>query len=263
MTFGWRNMLAIEGDIKYRFSIGGEAQRHSDGTAGRIRQLFNANWRTTRELVALASDGEGAYLIRGATTTFASVGATAAAVTGEAYAEIDWPTDAVAIGGVRCLVNGTRWYPLRRKSFNAIHDFQSEDTFGGYNAQRGPVAFASRLLPDGSGSTETAGKIMIAPVPVGGSFAIWYLQGWTDRTADADTIPGMANWVEHAILGTLMMMAQPDADSQKQFGMWEKAQKKIEDQITARAQKLNDGLPLEPRDARGDGYDDDLYRSQL
>lgn len=259
MTFGWRNMLAIEGDIGYRFSINGVSLRHSQGTTGRLRQLFNAAWRETREIVAMASDGEGAYLVRGATTALPVV----AAVTGEAYAEIPWPVDAVAIAGVRCLVNAPRWYPLKRVSFNAIHDFQYTATFAGYNPSRGPMAYASRLIPDGVGSTETPGQIMIAPVPVSGSYALWYLQAWQDRTADSDTFPGMADWIEHAILGTLIKMAQPDSDSQKQAQMWMIERNRIEVLITSRAQKLHDGLPLEPRDARGDGFDYNPYGGTL
>lgn len=259
MSFGWRTMLALEGDITYRFSISGVTQRHSTGVAGRVRQLFNAEWRSTRELVALASDGEGAYLVRSATLALL----TTPAVTGEAYIEIPWPTDAVAIASVRVLVSGTRWYPLQRVSFNAIHDYQTETGFTGYSPNRGPRVYASKLLPDGVGSTETAGTIMIAPVPVSGSYALWYLQGWADRTADADTIPGMADWIEHAILGTLMKMASPDGDSQAQYAMWRDQRQEIEDQITSRAQKLAGSLPLEPRDARGDGWDLDRYGGTL
>lgn len=259
MTFAWRNMVAIEGDIVYRFSIGGVTLRHSIGTTGRVRQLFNASWRETRELVAMAADGEGAYLIRGATTPLP----TAAAVTGEAYAEVPWPVDAVAIAGVRCLVNGTRWYPLQRVSFSAIHDFQLETGLVGYSPNRGPMAYAARLIPDGVGAVETAGQLMLAPVPVSGSYAVWYLQGWADRTADADTIPGQANWIEHAILSTCIRMAQPDSDSNKQVQIWMAERARIEDMITARAQKMAGSLPLEPRNARFDGIDIDRYGGQL
>lgn len=263
MTFGWRNMLALEGDVQYRFSIGGVTLRHSPGTTGRIRQLINASWRETREIVALASDGEGTYLARGVPTTFLAAGATSPAVAGECYAELDWPTDAVGIGLVRCLV-GTKWYSLQRVSFTAINDYQTDPLFLGYNPTRGPRIYASRLLPDGVGSTETAGKIMIAPVPVSGSFCLWYLQQWADRTADADTIPGMANWIEHAILGACIKMSEPDSDSQKQAQIWMIERNRIEDQITARAQKMGGALPIEPRDARGDGYDgDNPYGGQL
>lgn len=251
-------MLALEGDVTYRFSVSGVSARHSVGVNGRVRQLLNASWRETREIIAMASDGS--YLQRTATLTLPIV----AAVSGEAYAEVDFPVNAVAIYGVRCLVNAPRWYALRRISFTAIHDFQSQGLNGiGFNPTSGPIAYCTRLIPDGVGSTETAGKIMIAPVPVSGSYALWFLEGWTDRTADADTLPGMADWIEHCILGALIKMAQPDGDSQKQVQMWMIERNRIEALITSRAQKLDAGMPLQPRDARMDGYDVDLYRGQL
>lgn len=260
MTFGFRTMLALEGDLAYRFSISGVTSRHSIGTGGRLRQLFNACWRETRELIAFASDGS--YLVRSATlalpTTAAVVGPPA-----ETYSEIPWPTDAVAVYGVRCNVSGTRWYPLKRVSFAAIHDFQYEGLFAGYAPNRGPIAYATRLIPDGVGNTETAGQIMVMPVPTSGNYALWYLQGWQDRTADTDTIPGMADHIEHAILGTLIRMAQPDGDSQKQVQIWMAERQRIEDLVTSRAMKLEAGLPLEPRNARGDGYDPDFWRGPL
>lgn len=257
MTFGWRNMLAIEGDITYRFSIAGLPNRHSTGSAGRVRQLFNACWRETREIIAFANDG--GYLIRSATTALP----TTAAVVGEAYVEIPWPVDAIAVYGVRCQVNGVRWYPLKRVPFAAMHDFQYDGLFAGYAPNRGPIAYTTRIIPDGVGQTETAGQIMVMPVPTSGSYALWYLQGWQDRTADADTIPGMADHIEHAILGTLIRMSQPDSDSQKQVQIWMMERTRIEELVTARAMKLEAGIPVEARDARRDGYDPDYWRGPL
>lgn len=258
MTFGWRNVLAIEGDITYRFSISGVTARHSIGTTGRIRQLFNASWRRTRELVALSFDG--GYLKRTGVLTLPVT----ATVAGEHYVEIPWPTEAIGVYGVRCQMStGGDWYPLKRASFAGIHDFRNSSTTLGYNPRKGPIAYTSRLLPDGVGSTETAGVVMLAPVPVGGNYSLFFLEGWQDRTADADTIPGMADWIEHAILGTLIKMAQPDGDSAKQVQIWMMERNDIRDQIIARAMQLEASIPLEPRDARGDGYDDAGWRDEL
>lgn len=260
MSFGWRTLVAIEGDIVYRFSISGVTQRHSTGTIGRVRQLFNESWRELRELVAFASDGS--YL----TATAPAVLPTVAAVLGpppEAYAEIPWPTDAIAIYGVRCQVNGTRWYPLRRITFAAIHDFQYDGLFAGWAPNRGPIAFCTRLIPDGVANVETAGAVMIAPIPTSGSYRLWYLQGWADRTADTDTFPGLADFHEWAILTTLIKMSQPDGDSQRQTQIWMAERTRVEELITSRAQKLEAGIPIEPRDARYDGWDPEFWRGPL
>ncbi len=181
----------------------------------------------------------------------------------EVYAEVDFPTDAIAIYGVRVNVNGSRWYPLKRIPFGAIHDYQFLPTFSGFAPNRGPIAYTTRILPDGVGSTETVGKIMILPIPTSGNYAVWYLQGWADRTADTDTFPGMADFHEWAILNTCIKMAQPDGDSAQQVQLWMLERQRVEGLITARAMQFEDGLPIEPRDARGDGYDPDFWRGPL
>jgi hypothetical protein len=257
MTFGWRTLVSIEGDIGYRFSISGVTQRHSVGVTGRVRQLFNESWRELRELVAFASDG--AYLQRTAAQALPVV----AAVTGDVYAEIPWPTDAVSIYAVRCLVNGTQWYSLKRIPFSGLLDYQYQGLFTGFAPNRGPIAFCTRIIPDGAANVETAGAIMLVPIPLSGTYVLWYLQGWADRTADTDTFPGLADFHEWAILNTLVKMSQPDGDSNKQVQIWMAERERVEGLITCRAQKLEAGLPMEPRDARSDGYDSQVWAGPL
>jgi hypothetical protein len=254
VTFGWRNMAALEGDCVYRYSIAGLPQRHSLGSGGRIRQLINASWRETRELTAMALDG--GYGVRAATLTLP----TAPAVTGEIYATIPFPTDAVSV--VLLVVQratGTRWIPLDPTTLPGLYDTQ-RFTLTQLGRARLPRKYALQSIPDGVGQTETAGQLLLAPVPTGGNYAVWYLQGWQDRTNDTDTIPGMANHVEHAILGACIKMAQPDADSQKQAQIWMMERQRIEAFVTERAQRVLDGMAMEPRDARGDGEDEDLWQ---
>jgi hypothetical protein len=254
MTFGWRTVSALESDIQYRFSIVGLNNRHSSGSGGRIRQLLNASWRETREITAMALDG--GYLQRGATTALP----VAPPVTGEVYVEVPYPVDAISVHLV--LVQkaaGQRWRPLSPTTLPGLYDQQRSSTFG--ISQRMPKVYALQTIPDGVGQTETAGKVLLAPVPSSGNYSLWYLQGWTDRTADADTIPGAANHIEHAILGTLIKMSQPDSDSQKQAQLWMMERQRIEDLVESRARRMLDGMALEPRNARFDGEDEDWYDS--
>jgi hypothetical protein len=258
VTFQFRALSAIEADIQYRYSIAGVTARHSSGVAGRIRQLFNVSWQELRELVALESDGS--YLVGTAPAPLP----TTATVTGETYAEVDWPVDAIGVYGVRVqLQTGGRWYPLKRIPWAAYQDFQYASVLNAFTQQPGPIGYTARMLPDGSGATEVAGKVMITPVPRGGQYRIWYLQAWAEKTANTDTFPGHAAFIEWAILNTCIKMLSPDADSQRAYTMWDRERAKCEARIQARARRLDDGLALEPRDARGDGYDGSLYRDDL
>ncbi len=261
MTFQFRSMLDIEGDIQYRFSIAGVTARHSSGSTGRIRQLWNVGWQQLREIVALASDGS--FLQGTAPATFASVSATTAAVTGEVYSEIDWPVDAVGVYGVRVLGTSGRWRPLKRIPWAAYQDYQYGNLFDGFDPANGPIGYTSRTIPTGVGSTQTAGKVMITPVPTGGTYRLWYLQAWQSQTADADVFPGHAEFTEWNIYNTMIKMLSPDADSQKVYTMWRDERKECREMIEARAKRLDDGMALEPRDARGDGYDWEGWRGAL
>lgn len=248
-------MLSIESEITYRFSISGVTARHTTGSGGRIRDLFNISWQKLRELVALSSDGS--YLVGTASLNLP----TTPAVTGETYAEIDWPLDAIGIYGVRVQTAPTagRWYPLKRIPFAAYQDYQYEGLFAGYAPNRGPIGYTPRLIPTNSGATETVGKIMLTPVPTGGVYRLWYLQAWAPQTADTSTFPGLAAFHEWAIMDTLLAMLGPDANARKQADLWILAQSRAEQRIADRASQLESGVALEPRDARGDGYDQEVW----
>lgn len=244
-------MLSIESEITYRYSVSGMTARHTTGSGGRIRDLFNISWQKLRDLVALSSDGS--YLV-GTTPAALPI---VAAVTGEIYAEIDWPLDAIGIYGVRC--NNGRWYPLKRIPFAAYQDFQYEGLFQGFAPNKGPIGYTPRLIPTNVGTVETVGKIMIVPIPTAGTYRLWYLQAWAPQTTDTSTFPGMAAWHEWAILDTLLAMLGPDANARKQAELWVVLLARAEQRIVDRASQLDDGLALEPRDARGDGWDSEAY----
>lgn len=253
MSFQYRSMQQLESEIVYRFSISGVAARHSVGATGRIRDLFNASWQKLRELVALSSDGS--YLVGTAPAALPVV----PAVTGETYAEIDWPVDAIGIYGVRVLLTtGGKWYPLKRMPFAAYQDFQYQGLFQSATP-RGPSHYTPRLIPTNTTTVETPGKIMLTPVPQGGTYRLWYLQGWAPQLTDTVTFPGHAVFHEWAILDTLLAMLGPDGNARGQAKLWLLQLERAEERIAARASQFESGVALEPRDARGDGYDQEQW----
>jgi len=253
MTYQFRALGDIVDDIQYRFSIGGVTARH---TETRIKQLWNVSWQQLRELVSISSDGS--YLKGTSPVTFASVSATSAAVTGETYAEVDWPVNAIGIYGVRVNVSGTRWYPLKRIPFAAYQDFQFTGFFETLSGARQPIGYTPRLLPEGNETAEAVGKVMITPVPSGGSYRLWYLEAWQPQIEDDDLFAGHAEFTEWAILNTLIKMLGPDGNAGDQYTMWRDERKQCREDIEARAKRLDSG-PMEPRDARGDGFESDVW----
>lgn len=249
MSYQFRPLSDLIGDITYRFSIGGVKNRHP---ADRIKRLWNTSWSQLRTHVSLANDGT--FLEATAPASLPIV----AAISGEAYAEIAWPLDAARIYGVRVQRDAaSRWYPLKHVAWSAFHDFQYFSEVDPYRTQRGPVAYCTRTIPKGVETVETTGSIMIMPIPRGGRYRLWYMQAWQPQLEENDLFSGHDEWFEFAIYNTLIKMLSPDADSRKIYPQWVAERSAALDLITASAQRLDDGMAIEPRDARFDGDDFD------
>ncbi len=252
MTYSFRRMNDLEEDIKYRYSIGGVKLRHD---SPKIRRLHNVSWSTLRNIVSLADDGT--FLDATAVTPLPTV----SPIAGEVYAEIDWPVAASRIYGVRVQSSTTsRWYPLKKVPWAAFHDYQGiEQMLAGFSNQPGPRAYCSRVVPRAPGNpglVETVGKVMLFPIPVSGNYRLWFMEGWQPQVQDTALFAAQDDvWHEWAIYNTMIKMLGPDADSRKLYPQWAAERKEARDVITATAMRLSDGMAIEPRDARDDGYD--------
>lgn len=255
MSYQFRRVKDILEDIRYRFSTGGVRNRHPPD---RIIQLHNVSWQQLRAIVSLVDDGT--FL----EATDIDDLPTSAAVSGEVYAEIDWPVSAVRIYGVRVqATSSSRWYPLRKIPWAAFHDYQFEGLLDGWRRTPGPRAYCSRTIPKAVETVETAGKIMIVPVPTGGRYRLWYQEAWQPQVEDDDLFPGHEEWHEWAVYNTMIKMLGPDADSKKQYPIWSAERQLARNMIEATANRLSDGMSMEPRDARGDGEDPEGFGGPL
>lgn len=232
--------------VQYRGSYDGLSDRHPAAT---IKILWNIAWQELREMVSFLEDG--AFLQQ---TAPAALPTTAA--TSEDYAVIDWPVNAVSIFGVRVKTND-RWRALKPLPTAALHDYNWEGLTG--TTSRAPIGYILKTIPFGATTTETAGKIMLVPVPTGGTYSLWYLEAWTPLTGDTDRVSGHAAWIEHSVWNTIIKMRAKDGIRDATFMTAVEERAKCEERIKERARKLSDGLSMEPRDARGDGYEPDPY----
>lgn len=250
MSYQFLALSSIVSQIQYRGNLDGFELRHPATT---LKELWNISWQELREMVSFLEDGT--FLTQTAVATLASVGATTA-VTGEAYSQIDWPLDAVAIFGVRVKTND-RWRALRPLPAAALHDYQYDGLVSGNS--RAPVGYILKQIPFASGSTETVGKIMLVPVPSSGSFSIWYLQAWAPITSDTDKVSGHAAWIEWSIWDTVIKARAKDGLQDATYRIAVEERERCRDRIETRASRLSDGLSMEPRDARRDGAEPDPY----
>ena len=251
MAGQFETLASIVTKIRYRSNTDGYTDRHSDTT---IKELWNVSWQELREMVSFLEDGT--FLQQ---TAPAALPTTAA--TDEDYVVIDWPTTAVAIFGVRVKTDG-RWRALRPLPTAALHDFTYDGLFRS-STSRAPVGYILKTIPFGATTTETAGKIMVVPVPTGGTYSLWYLEAWTPLTSDTATVSGHAAWIEHSIWSTVIKMRAKDGQQDDTYRIAEKEREVCRQRIEKRAMRLSDGLSMEPRDARGDGYEWDVFGGDI
>jgi hypothetical protein len=243
-------LATIVTQIQYRGNYDGYELRHPLAT---IKELWNLSWQQLREMVSMAEDGT--FLQQ---TTPAALPTTPA--TGDEYVTIDWPINAVAIFGVRVKTND-RWRPLKALPTAALHDYQYAGLFNSTTTE--PVGYILKTIPFGATSTETAGKIMIVPVPTSGTYSLWYLEAWTPLTTDAHTVSGHAAWVEWSVWNTIIMMRSKDGITDDGYRIAVQERERCKDLILARASRLADGIAMEPRDARHDGFSTDPFADEF
>ncbi len=237
--------------IQYRGNLDGLEQRHPATT---LKILWNISWQELREMVSFLEDGT--FLQQTAPATFASASATTPA-SGEAYSTLDWPTNAVSIMGVRVKNTNGKWRALKPLPAAALHDYQFDGLLNTNSPS--PIGYILKTIPFAAGSTETPGKIMIVPVPSAGSFSIWYLEAWTPLTSDSDKVSGHAAFIEWSVWNTVIKARAKDGIQDATYRIAVDEREKCRQRIEQRASRLSDGLSMEPRDARGDGYDSDPY----
>lgn len=236
-------LSSIVSQIQYRSNNDGYEQRHSTTT---IKELWNISWQELREMVSFLEDGT--FLKQ---TTPAAL-PTTAAVSGEDYAQIDWPLDAVSIFGVRVKTN-ERWRALRPLPTAALHDYQYDGLWG--NDRRAPIGYILKTIPYGVTTVETVGKIMLVPIPSQGTYSLWYLEAWTPLTSDTSVVSGHAAFIEWSIWNTVVKMRAKDGQQDATYNIAIKEREECRKRIEHRAMRLSDGLSMEPRDARGDGHE--------
>ena len=182
---------------------------------------------------------------------------TTAAVSGETYAEIDWPITAQRIYGVHVLFQPDLWLPLTPTNVSGLRDYQGRHShWSDYGISgREPRAFALRKAPFGAAAVETVGKIMIVPIPqTARSYTIWYLANFAPLVA-SDTFNGHASFAEWIVQDMVVKYSEGDEDVNETHGIAFAERLRLETLFAAEAPKTQLAGTLPPRLA-DDDWDD-------
>jgi len=211
-----------------------------------IDEIADETYRRTRSFVTRRGFRE--YLTRQATDALP----TTAAVTGEEYATIAYPSGATHIRGIDVLESGI-WRRLKQlDGWGERRDHQSAfSTELGYDK----CPYGWDVLSHGSVATTvlTAGTIAIFPVPTSGSYTIWYLPDWTN-IAGNDTYLFLyreQSWYDYHVQQAVLEICERDNDSQRRYAIAEAASKAAEEAIGQfTADETRDGVRSWTRDVR-------------
>lgn len=163
----------FEGQFRFladQQGLGTSAGRHPSAD---LLPIFNANYRSLRQYVTAKKYRQ--FCTRGSTTALP----TAAVETNETYATITLPQGVSQIAMVDVQDTDLEW-----RTLTEIDQLQLRD----YASRRPQPPRAWLWLDAGSvsGSSFTAGKIGITPIPNGGNYALWTMSEFTDLSATTD-----------------------------------------------------------------------------
>lgn len=163
----------FEGQFRFladQQGLGTAVGRHP--SAG-LLPVFNATYRSLREFVT--AKGYRQFCTRGTTTALP----TSAVETNETYASITLAQGVTQIAQFDVQGTDLEWRSLPEIQLLQLRDYATR--------QRGtPRAWLWLDAGSVSGSTFTAGKIGVTPVPDGGNYALWTMTEFTDLTATTD-----------------------------------------------------------------------------
>lgn len=211
-----------------------------------VDEISDECYRRTRSLVTRRGFRE--YLTRQATALLP----TSAAVTGEEYATIAYPTGATHIKGLDVLESGV-WRRLKQLDGWA----ERRDHQSGFSSEFGDSLrpYGWDVLSHSSVATTvlTAGTIAIFPVPTSGSYTLWYLPEWT-AIAGNDTYLFLYReqcWYDYHVQQAVMEISERDNDSQRRFAIAKDACDAAEKAIGEfTADETRDGVRSWTRDVR-------------
>lgn len=232
-----RTLAQLRSDIRFRSDTESLTARHPDA---QLTRLINQSIRSIRVLL---TDAGGRFFV----TDTGTLSLEGTAVSGESYSSIPWPDSAVSIVGIDVQttnVSPVLWQSCRPVSFAQRRNRQSTIYPANVNT---PVEWTILSIPQGSGSSVTAGSIALFPAASSGNYKIWYLADWVDLASDTDLFvapPECANWVVEDVVCSL---AERDDDQRQTFAIASQRRADLQARLFDGAQQTQLAGPLRPR----------------
>jgi hypothetical protein len=146
------------------------------------------------------------------------------AITGETFAVIPAPTDAIQLRRLETS-SGTRWEPAEECPLDQLRDVQRASTVsGGWVFRWTELDAGTITTEDADTGALVAGRIAICPIPGSGQYQLWYLPEFAGTTAEsgAGGFYTYANndFFEYHVCHCVVKLLTTDNDSQGMLTGW-------------------------------------------
>jgi hypothetical protein len=223
-----------QADVEFLGDFGGLVATDGRHTPTEIRRQLNLSEQSLRSLIT--SLGYPFFIESQAPANLPVT----AAVAGEEYAEINWPSGADEVHAIHVNAPGTggRFLPIESIDWGSRR----------VHARCGPPVWCLRKLPHATGAAMTDGKIQILPIPTGGQYVIDYIPAYTFVSGDSDVFVGLPDWHRWRVLDAIVgVLGIRDGDSEGRAQWAAQEREKVEQRIRAGAPKPRSGPRALPR----------------
>lgn len=195
-------LLDARTEVIHLASIDGKTGANARHSPTRINAIVNRKYRALRSRVSQL--GYPQFLVPGAIT------ALPARTAGEDYIEVVLPGDVAEVAGVDVRVRN-EWQKLDPIEYGQRRDaptMRAPSGVGFWSILQAPVPVTNAI---------TAGRVMIWPHTLTGSYQVDTVAAWSDITADANVFMLYEGWDEWLLNAAAMVVAQRDGNKKGNY----------------------------------------------
>jgi hypothetical protein len=189
-------------ELIYEAGIDGKTGATARHVTARLYALINRSYKQLRSRVS--HNGDDFFRSPGTATTIP------ARASGEDWIELPFPTGASEILSVDVRIGGA-WYDLAKGTW------ATRRVYPGGNRPQSPGEWTVLSMPQPSTTTVTAGKLVIWPADLTGSYKIDSLPHWVPLTDATHVFVLFPDWEEWILTKCTMVISQRDNQKRAMF----------------------------------------------
>lgn len=214
-------------ELIYEAGIDGATGSNDRHVTARLNSIINRYWGSSLVLLNVSDENWNR-----AETTSAAI---SAAVSGEEYIDLTFPSSAVEISGVDVQIGG-EWHKLDEA------EWAQRRLLPDAPAPSGTGWWAIHTLPSSTQSTSvTDGKVSIWPSTLSGNYKIYYTTNFTAITDDNHKFVGLPDQFTWVIASAAMVISRRDENKSEIFAFHKLTKDEAERRLKMQAGRMGPG----------------------